>query len=105
MLALARVVQMPVDGSHTSVGKTGDDELSNPPPLLPPVTSTVPSGSSVPLCWRRANPIDAVFVHLGEDEFRSMVSAVLVGGSPPPAYKILPASYITAGAKSRYEKM
>ncbi len=85
MLELASVLQVPVDGFHTSAGKTGDDELSNPPPLLPPVTSTVPSGSSVPLCWRRAFAIEPVFVHVGEDEFRLMISAVLVGGSPPPA--------------------
>src|SRR5947208_4058593 len=98
MLALASVVQAPVDGFHSSATYTGEDELSNPEPLLPPVTSTVPSGSSVPLFCRRAYVIDEVAVHFGNDEFKSMISAVLVGGSSPPAYRILPASYMTAGA-------
>ena len=89
------VVQFSVAGSHISAANTGVLVLLNPGPLVPPVTSTFPSGRSVALSCRRAKAIEATERQAGVDAFRSMTSAVLVGGSPPPMTKTLPSSYIT----------
>src|SRR5262245_3106339 len=93
--ALAIVVQVSVVGSHISAAKTGVLGLLNPGPLVPPVTSTFPSGRRVAFCCRRANAIEPTDRHAGVDAFRSITSAVLVGGSEPPATRTLPSSYIT----------
>ena len=70
--------------------------LLKPLPEVPPVASTVPSGNKVALSWRRGWLIEPVKRHAGAGAFRSMISAVAVGGSPPPTTRTLPASYITA---------
>src|SRR5690348_16501070 len=92
----ARAVQRPVVGLQTSAVRTAPVRLLNPAPAVPPVTSTSPVGSRVAFIWRRANHIEPVYVQVGFATFKSMISAVLVGGSPPPAYRIFPGSYITA---------
>ena len=68
----------------------------NPGPLVPLVTSTCPSASSVAFIWRRANCIPGTLRHAGAAWLRSITSAEFVGGSPPPAYRILPGAYMTA---------
>ena len=90
------MVQTPVAGSHSSADKTGVAALLNPGPLVPPVTSTFPSGSTVVFICRRATLIEPTARHAGTPAFRSMTSAVLVGGSAPPTVRIFPGSYITA---------
>src|SRR6478672_8074019 len=92
--ALASMVQVSVAGFHNSAAKTGVPALLCPGPYVPPVTSTVPSGNSVLLRWRRGMLMDATERHDGVSAFRSMTSAVAVGGSAPPATRILPSAYI-----------
>src|SRR6266404_4000645 len=70
---------------------------TKPPPLVPPVMSTWPSGRMVELRCRRATDIEPALVHVGGAALRSILSAVAVGvedlGSfvghavlpPPPA--------------------
>ena len=94
---LAITVNAPVAGFHISVGSTGVEELSKPLPLLPPTMSTFPSGRMTALCWRRAKCIAPVNFQAGVAAFRSMISAVAVGGSAPPTTRTLPESYIRAG--------
>ena len=89
------MVQLSVAGSHISAANTGVAVLLNPGPLVPPVTSTLPSGSSVALRWRRANAMDPTSRQAGVAAFRSITSAALVGGSTPPITSTLPSSYIT----------
>ena len=50
------------------------------PLVPPPVARTVPSGSTVRLCMRRANSMPSVLFQAGEAARRSMISAVLVAG-------------------------
>src|SRR5437870_13765742 len=109
-LLAASVVHCLVFGSQSSASRAASPGLmsTKPPPVVPPVMSTVPSGRMVELRCRRGTDIDATLVHAGDGAFRSMISAVAVGtdafasgvgqfGSPPPpAYRIFPASYITA---------
>ena len=71
--------------------------LSKSFPWVPPVTSTVPSGRSVALCWRRRNFMGAATAQAGFAAFKSMISTMLVG-APPPMKMTLPTSYITDGA-------
>src|SRR5689334_14403384 len=107
----ASVVHWFVFGSHSSAALAASAGLmsTNPPPVVPPVTSTVPSGRMVEFVWRRANCIEPALVHWGDGWLRSIFSAVAVGADerasgvwaqvalpPPPAYRILPGSYITA---------
>src|SRR2546430_16234017 len=87
---LASVVQLPVVGLHSSAAWTAPAALLNPGAPVPPVTSTSPVGSRVPLIWRRAHAIDQVDAHVGVGRVRSKPSAVVVGGSPPPPYTLLP---------------
>src|SRR5262245_39447712 len=95
-LALASGLKLSVAGSQSSARYTGFVASLNPGPDVPPVTRTVPSGSSVALTWRRAMLMDATARHVGNGSFRLMTSAVAVGGSPPPSTRILPSAYITA---------
>ncbi len=94
--ALASMVQVSVAGFHNSAAKTGVVALLCPGPDVPPVASTVPSGNSVLLTWRRGMFMDATERHDGVAAFRSMTSAVAVGGSAPPATRILPSAYMAA---------
>src|ERR1700712_541608 len=92
---LSIVVHLPVAGSHISAAYTGEFWLSNPKPPLPPEASTLPSGRSVMLNWRRAIDIDDVDCHVGVPAFRSRISAVLVAAKlvslpSPPAIRTLP---------------
>ena len=89
-------VKASVAGSHSSARNTGVVALLNPGPLVPPVTSTFPSGSTVVFICLRATLIDPTARHAGLPAFRLMISAVLVGGSAPPKVRIFPGSYITA---------
>jgi hypothetical protein len=82
---LASVVQRPVAGLHNSASYTAPAGFEKPVSAVPPVTSTSPVGSSVAFICRRACAIEPVYAHVGVALFRSMSSAVLVGGSPPPA--------------------
>src|SRR6266850_8433701 len=93
---LASDAQRPVAGVHSSASYTAPAGFEKPVSAVPPVTSTAPVGSSVAFICRRACAIEPVYVHVGLALFKSMISAVLVGGSPPPAYRIFPGSYITA---------
>src|SRR5918997_1082954 len=102
---LAIVVQAPVAGSHISAGRTEPEASLKPvsmplPTEVPPVTSTLPSARTVAFMCRRGYCIEPVHCHPFA-VFRSMVSAVLVGGPPPPTISTLPGSYITAEAASR----
>ena len=65
------------------------------PTLVPPITSTLPSGKTTEFCIERAYVIDSIGVMIGALPFRSIVMAVLTAGSPPPAKSIFPTSYIT----------
>jgi hypothetical protein len=61
----------------------------NPQRLVPPVTSTVPSGRIVALACRRPISMEPVGVQAGAAAARSMISAVFFGkfegqGSLPP---------------------
>src|SRR5437899_6386046 len=94
---LAITVNCPVAGSHISVGNTGWVESSNPEPLLPPTTKTVPSGRRTALCWRRGKFIEPFNFHAGVEALRSIDSVVAVGGSDPPRTSTFPESYITPG--------
>ena len=84
-------------GSHSSAASTAllVGAVLNPTASVPPVTSTLPSASRVPLCWRRATLIWPTKLHVAAPP-RSIISAVLVGVSPPPTMRIFPASYMTA---------
>ena len=81
--------------------KAGAPGSLKPGPDVPPVPSTLPSGSIVRFICRRARFIEPVVCQVGPGTFRSITSAVAVGGSPPPARRILPGSYITADPYSR----
>src|SRR3954471_16327049 len=65
-LALARTVQAPVAGFHRSAANTGLSRSTSPSTerLSPPVARTLPSASTVRLCWRRPTDIDDVAVTL-----------------------------------------
>src|SRR5438093_12910002 len=52
---------------------------TKPPPLVPPVMSTSPSGRMVELRCRWGTDIEPALVHVGEAAFRSIISAVAVG--------------------------
>ena len=58
------------------------------------VASTLPSASTVRLCWRRPLAIGAVAVTWGVAPLMSMARASVVE-LPPPATRILPMSYST----------
>src|SRR5438270_12503329 len=90
-------VNCPVAGSHISVGRTGDVDVSKPPALLPPTIRTFPSGRITALCCRRGKCMLPVNFQAGVAAFKSIVSAVAVGGSDPPTMATLPGEYITAG--------
>src|SRR5262245_20729163 len=97
---LAITVNCPVAGSHISVGNTGWVLSSNPEPLLPPTTKTLPSGRSTAFCWRRGKFIVPLNFHAGLEALRSIDSVVAVGGSDPPRTSTFPESYITPGLSS-----
>src|SRR3954465_1174893 len=105
--ALARVLHVPDWGSYSSSGNTAAVSSLNPQLLVPPVASTVPSGSTVRLNWRRAKAMEPVAVQVGVPALRSITSADLWGtepghGSsgpplpPPPAYSTLLSSMTAA---------
>jgi hypothetical protein len=79
---VAIVVHLPVSGSHISDSYAGLVTVlfGLSVPLLPPVTSTLPSASNVAL-WSLRPPvtIDPVYCQVGLGLFRSMISAVAVG--------------------------
>ena len=79
---LAIVVHVPVAGFHNSAGYAGFVGLAPvaSDPLVPPITRTLPSGSSVAL-WSLRPPviIDPVYLQAGVELFRSITSAVAVG--------------------------
>src|SRR3954468_6423010 len=98
--------QVSAAGSHISAYSTDPAGLSNPGKLLPPVTSTLPSGRSVALSCRRPTDIGATERQDGVGALRSMTSAVALGrmvgvalgsGSRgfPPTRRTLPSAYIT----------
>src|SRR5207247_3235113 len=91
------VVHVSVAGSHISAARTALARVSssNPGPVVPPVTSTLPSGNKVAFRCRRGKAMDATNRHVGLGALRSITSAVLVGGSWPPMTMILPSAYIT----------
>src|SRR5262245_52935829 len=97
---LASEVHFPVDGFHSSATSTRPDATFTPL-LVPPTTSTVPSGRATAFACRRANRIDSVNCHVGDVALRLMISAVLVGSPavlrPPPIAIIRPVSYMTHG--------
>src|SRR5438067_13434239 len=94
---LASVVQVSVVGLQSSAAWTAPAELLNPGAPVPPVANTSPVGRIVAFRCRRAYAIEPVYLHVGLASFRSMTSAVFVGGLyPPPAYRIFPGSYMTA---------
>src|SRR5437763_12553624 len=93
---LASVVHKPVAGFQSSAAWTAPVGSLKPGLLVPPVTNTSPVGRSVAFICRRGNAIEPVNLHVGVDSLRSMTSAVFVGGLPPPTYRILPGSYMTA---------
>src|SRR2546425_11039247 len=97
---LATVVHAPVAGLHNSAACTAPTGLLKPLPLVPPVTRTSPVGSRVAFICRRADAIEAVDAHDGLGWLRSMISAGVVGGAPPPAEEVLAGPYMTAGAQS-----
>ena len=76
------VVQLPVAGSHISDSYAGllGWVFGSSVPLVPPVTSTLPSASKVAL-WSLRPPvtIDPVYAQAGVGLFRSIISAVAVG--------------------------
>src|SRR6266545_7196320 len=95
MVLLASWVQCPVLGLHTSAAWTAPDKLLKPPALVPPVTSTWPSGRIVAFKCRRAKCMLSVLLQCAPGTLRSIVSAVSVGvldfaslvlqlRSPPP---------------------
>src|SRR3954451_9399318 len=108
MLLAASSVHTPVFGSHSSAACTAVDRSLNPPPLVPPVARTSPSGRTVAFRCRRPWLMEPVLRQAGPLTLRSIVSAVAVGslalGSlalvlrypPPPTKMIFPVSYITA---------
>src|SRR2546421_7367641 len=99
---LASVVHVPVAGLHSSAAWTAPAALLNPEALVPPVTSTSPVGKIVAFMCRRAYAIEPVYLHVGFALFRSMTSAVFVGGwDPPPADRVFPRSVNTAPASLR----
>src|SRR3954454_6220734 len=109
-LAAAKVVQSPVFGFQTSADLTASPSLmsTNPPPRVPPVISTCPSGKIVELRCRRGADMEPALCHWAEGWLRSIFSAVAVGVAdlrsgvgqpvcpPPPAYRIFPGSYMAA---------
>src|SRR5215207_4927926 len=78
---LASVVHSPVAGFQTSAAFVARPSLmlTKPPPLVPPVTSTWPSGRIVEFRCRRETDIGLVFCQAGDAWLRSMTSAVAVG--------------------------
>src|SRR5438093_650768 len=100
MALLASVVHWPVWGLHSSAACTPVLRSLKAVPATPPVASTSPVGSTVRLWCRRAKAIEPVQLQTGLGELRSITSAVLVVRAPP-AYRILPSSYITAEPYSR----
>src|SRR5215218_7633612 len=91
---LASVVQVRVLGFQSSAGSTACDSSLKPDPWVPPTTRTSPVGRTVEFIWRRRYCIEPVNCH-DPPVLRSMVSAVLSGGSPPPTMRILPGAYMT----------
>src|SRR6266516_1551696 len=95
MVLLASWVQCPVFGFHASAAWTAPDKVLKPPALVPPVTSTWPSGRIVAFRCRRGKCMLSVLLQCGPVTLRSIVSAVAVGvldfaslvlqlRSPPP---------------------
>ena len=89
-------VHFSVAGSQSSAENTAWVSLLKPGPLVPPVISTLPSGSTVPVRCRRGCFIDPVKRQAGEASFRLITSAVSVGGIAPPAIITFPGAYMTA---------
>src|SRR5262245_454137 len=89
-------------GDQISGVSTAPVLLLNPAPLEPPVTRTVPSGSMVSVCWRRAKFIGRVVSQVGDPALRSMISQDVVGGSAPPATRIRPSAHCTALPYERF---
>src|SRR5437867_4046607 len=81
MLLAARVVHWPVFGLQISAAFTASASLmsTNPPPRVPPVINTVPSGRIVELRCRRGADMDPALCHCGDGRLRSIFSAVAVG--------------------------
>src|SRR2546428_5732895 len=93
---LANCVHRPVSGFQSSAACTAPTGLLKPAPLVPPVTKTSPVGNTVAFICRRANAMEPVDRQAGVGSLRSMISAELGGGAPPPAQRILPGAHINA---------
>src|SRR4051794_34047549 len=82
--ALARVLHVPDWGSYSSSGNTAAVSSLNPQLLVPPVASTVPSGSTVRLNWRRAKAMETVAGPGCGPAPRSIPPADPLGAQPRP---------------------
>src|SRR2546423_13386626 len=97
-------VHFSVAGSQSSAENSAWVSLLKPGPLVPPVISTLPSGSTVPVRCRRGCFIDSVKRQAGEASFRLITSAGSVGGVAPPAFITLPGADKTAGPQVPFAK-
>src|SRR2546430_10031679 len=93
-------VHFSVAGSQSSAENTAWVSSLKPVPLVPPVISTLPSGSTVPVTCRRGRFIDAVKRHAGEAALISITTAVPVGGEAPPAFVNVPRAKNSARPQS-----
>src|SRR2546430_9618374 len=93
---LAIVVQVPVAGLQSSAAWTAPAASLKPGALVPPVTSTSPVGRIVAFMCRRAYALPPVERPAGLPRFRSVTSAGLPRGTPPPPAPALPGASHTA---------
>src|SRR5262249_61953722 len=75
---LATVLHCSVAGSHISAARTAPPLRTLLDALVPPVTSTLPSGSKVLFRNCRANAIGLTYRQVGVATLRLMTSAVIV---------------------------
>src|SRR6266540_3977858 len=80
-LFAARVFHWLVFGSQSSAAFAASAGLmsTKPPPEVPPVIRTVPSGRMVELRCRRGTDIEPALLHVGDATVMSIFSAVAVG--------------------------
>src|SRR5262245_53672686 len=93
-------VQTPVVGFQISDWCTFSEKLFFAPVVVPPVTSTCPSGSIVSVWYARGLSIDPVACHVGDAAVMSITRAdvtefVLSLYATDPASRTLPGRYIT----------
>src|SRR5258707_10312809 len=96
-------VQMSVAGSESWGVITGALGSKTSELVPPPMVRTVPSASSVMLCWVRGKAIEAVWRQCGDGAVMSITYVVATAGTvgvsvchPRPDFMILPGVYITA---------